>query len=77
MKSKTKVVVIGGGAVGVSTLYHLAKKGWDDVVLVERDVYSTREIHSNYWDKIPVLLFEENDLNWPFDQQQVKELISI
>jgi dimethylglycine dehydrogenase len=29
-------VVIGGGVVGVSTLYHLAKKGWDDVVLVER-----------------------------------------
>jgi len=28
MKSKTKVVVIGGGAVGVSMLYHLAKKGW-------------------------------------------------
>jgi len=26
MKSKSKVVVIGGGAVGVSTLYHLAKK---------------------------------------------------
>ena len=48
-----------------------------DVVLVERDVYSTREIHSNYWDKIPVLLFEENGLNWPFDQHQVKELISI
>ncbi len=36
MKSKSKVVVIGGGAVGVSTLYHLAKKGWSDVVLVER-----------------------------------------
>ncbi len=36
MKTKTKVVVIGGGAVGVSTLYHLAKKGWDDVVLIER-----------------------------------------
>jgi len=36
MKSKTKVVVIGGGAVGVSMLYHLAKKGWSDVVLVER-----------------------------------------
>jgi len=29
-------VVIGGGVVGVSTLYHLVKKGWSDVVLVER-----------------------------------------
>jgi len=36
MKSKTKVVVVGGGVVGVSTLYHLAKKGWSDVVLIER-----------------------------------------
>ncbi len=36
MKSKAKVVVIGGGAVGVSMLYHLAKKDWSDVVLVER-----------------------------------------
>ena len=36
MKSKAKVVVVGGGAVGVSMLYHLAKKGWSDVVLVER-----------------------------------------
>ena len=36
MKSKAKVVIIGGGVVGVSTLYHLAKKGWNDVILVER-----------------------------------------
>ena len=36
MKSHAKVVVIGGGAVGVGTLYHLAKKGWSDVVLIER-----------------------------------------
>ena len=36
MKSKAKVVVVGGGVVGVSALYHLAKKGWSDVVLVER-----------------------------------------
>ena len=36
MRSSARVVVIGGGAVGCSTLYHLAKKGWDDVVLVER-----------------------------------------
>jgi dimethylglycine dehydrogenase len=36
MKSHARVVVIGGGAVGVSTLYHLAKKGCSDAVLLER-----------------------------------------
>lgn len=36
MKDTARVVVIGGGVVGVSTLYHLAKKGWDDVMLIER-----------------------------------------
>jgi len=36
MKSHARAVVIGGGAVGVSTLYHLALKGWKDVVLLER-----------------------------------------
>lgn len=36
MKSKARVVVIGGGVVGVATLYALARKGWSDVVLVER-----------------------------------------
>ena len=36
MKSHARVVVVGGGVVGVSTLYHIAKKGWSDVVLVER-----------------------------------------
>ncbi len=37
MKSETKVVVIGGGIAGCSTLYHLTREGWSDVVLVERD----------------------------------------
>ena len=36
MKSTARAVVIGGGVVGVSTLYHLAKLGWSDVVLIER-----------------------------------------
>ncbi|MDE0240299.1 MAG: FAD-dependent oxidoreductase, partial [bacterium] len=36
MKSHARVVVIGGGVVGAATLYHLARKGWSDVVLVER-----------------------------------------
>ena len=37
MKSHAQVVVIGGGVVGSSVLYHLTKYGWKDVVLVERD----------------------------------------
>lgn len=37
MKSRTKVVVIGGGIAGCSTLYHLTQEGWSDIVLVERN----------------------------------------
>ncbi|MBU9699954.1 FAD-dependent oxidoreductase [Rhodobacteraceae bacterium HSP-20] len=36
MKSHAQVVVIGGGLVGCSILYHLTKLGWTDVVLLER-----------------------------------------
>ncbi len=38
MKDSYRVVVIGGGVVGASVLYHLAKYGWKDVALVERSV---------------------------------------
>ena len=34
--TKARAVVIGGGAVGCSVAYHLAKLGWTDVVLLER-----------------------------------------
>ncbi len=36
MKSTAQVVVIGGGVVGASVLFHLTEAGWTDVVLVER-----------------------------------------
>ncbi|MFK7866412.1 MAG: FAD-dependent oxidoreductase [Alphaproteobacteria bacterium] len=36
MKNHAQVVVIGGGVVGCSVLYHLTKLGWNDVMLVER-----------------------------------------
>ena len=38
MKSSYRVVVVGGGVVGASVLYHLAKLGWTDVALVERSI---------------------------------------
>ncbi len=36
MKSHVKAVVIGGGVVGCSVLYHLARAGWTDIMLIER-----------------------------------------
>ena len=38
MKSHYRVVVIGGGVVGASVIYHLAKFGWSDVCMLERSV---------------------------------------
>jgi dimethylglycine dehydrogenase len=36
MRASARAVVIGGGVVGASTLYHLAKIGWSDVLLIEQ-----------------------------------------
>ena len=38
MQSHYQAVVIGGGVVGCSVLYHLAKFGWTDICLIERSV---------------------------------------
>ena len=37
LPNTAKVVVIGGGVVGTSTAYHLAKFGWKNIILLERD----------------------------------------
>jgi dimethylglycine dehydrogenase len=37
MRSQARAVVVGGGAVGASVAYHLAKAGWSDTMLLERD----------------------------------------
>ena len=37
MRSHAKVVIIGGGAVGASCLYHLTRAGVSDCLLIEKD----------------------------------------
>ena len=37
LPTSAKVVVIGGGVAGCSVAYHLAKFGWKDTILLERD----------------------------------------
>ena len=41
MTEHARVVIIGGGVVGTSALYHLAKLGWTDCLLIERDELSS------------------------------------
>ena len=35
--TRTQVLIIGGGVMGVSLMYHLLKEGWSDVLLVEKN----------------------------------------
>ena len=37
VEPKARVVVVGGGIIGCSVAYHLAKLGWQDIMLLERD----------------------------------------
>ncbi|MCP4379139.1 MAG: FAD-binding oxidoreductase, partial [bacterium] len=36
MQSQAKVVIVGGGMMGIGLLYHLAEEGWNDAVLIEK-----------------------------------------
>ena len=40
LPGKAGAVIIGGGVIGSSVAYHLAKLGWNDVVLLERQQFS-------------------------------------
>ena len=36
MRSQARVVIIGGGVMGIGLLYHLAEEGWTDTLLIEK-----------------------------------------
>ena len=49
----------------------------DGVKFEEKDIYSIRELHTKYWDKIPVLLKNDHELLWPFTLEEVKKFNSL
>ena len=55
----------------------LKNLGNELVEFEEKDIYSTRELHTKYWDKIPVLLKNNHALLWPFDTNDIQKFNSI
>ena len=47
----------------------------DQLMFIEKDVYSKRDYLDKYWDKIPVILFKDFELLWPFNKDNIKELL--
>ena len=47
----------------------------DQLIFIEKDVYSKRDYLDKYWDKIPVILFEDLEILWPFNKDNIKELL--
>ena len=47
----------------------------DKFTLEEEDIYSSRELYNKYWDKIPVLIFHNRVLVWPFNLKQITNIL--
>ena len=47
----------------------------DQLMFIEKDVYSKRDYLDKYWDKIPVVLFKEKELCWPFGSNDILEIL--
>ncbi len=48
----------------------------EEVTIIEKDIYSTRKIYADFWDKIPVILVEEKTLFWPFNSEEIRKIVS-
>ncbi len=63
MRTHAQAVVIGGGVIGCSILYHLTKLGWSDVVLLERDELTSGSTwHAAAHDRLRVRPMDPTDL---------------
>ena len=46
-----------------------------DCIITTVDIYSKRTYVDKYWDKIPVILYGERELLWPFDKETVVKIL--
>ena len=53
----------------------LSQLNLKDCILTTVDIYSKRTFVDKYWDKIPVILYGEQELPWPFDKEKVNKLL--
>tara|TARA_E500000075_G_scaffold41420_1_gene37341 strand:- start:232 stop:459 length:228 start_codon:yes stop_codon:yes gene_type:complete len=53
----------------------LSQLNLKDCILTTVDIYSKRTYVDKYWDKIPVILYGEQVLLWPFDKEKVNKLL--
>ncbi len=71
LPSHAKVVIIGGGVVGCSILFHLAKFGWKDVVLLERsELTSGSSWHAGWYSPASFYLVRRPCLTVPVPRGQ-------
>lgn len=46
-----------------------------DIQIQELDVQSDDKLHIDYWDKIPVILYRDKSLSWPFNEETIRDFI--
>ena len=55
----------------------LSSSELDGFNIVEKDVYSKRELHDKYWDKIPVVIKDNKVLYWPFQKEDLDNFLKL
>ena len=46
-----------------------------DIQILELDVQTDDKLHIDYWDKIPVILYRDKSLSWPFNEKTIRDFI--
>ena len=72
IQSHAKLVVVGGGILGVSLLYHLTKEGWKDIVLIEKGELTIKDVE-DWFKKTQTKFIKELDENHWFQPRELNQ----